>query len=107
MVVREWQGRAEYDRRAVYPAHFHERVLPELRGTPGFLGVELLIADHGSEIEFKVMTRWESMDAIRSFAGDNLTKAVVEPGAIAALIDFDDQVTHYTLLESFWTMACN
>jgi hypothetical protein len=39
------------------------------------------------------------MDAIRAFAGPTANKAVVEPGAVAALDDFDDTVWHYEVLE--------
>jgi hypothetical protein len=39
------------------------------------------------------------MDAIRAFAGDDVGKAVVEPGAVAALVDFDDHVRHYETIE--------
>jgi len=46
-----------------------------------------------------VLTRWQSIEAIRSFAGAELDKAVVEPGAVAALTDFDDRVQHYEIIE--------
>ncbi len=45
------------------------------------------------------MTRWESMDAIRQFAGAEVEKAVVEPEAAAALVSFDRTVEHYEVLE--------
>lgn len=41
------------------------------------------------------MTLWNSMDAIRGFAGDNLERAVVEPNARAVLTDFEEVVRHY------------
>jgi hypothetical protein len=50
------------------------------------------------EIEFLVLTVWESMDSIRAFAGDNPERAVVEPEARAALVRFDDTVHHYEVL---------
>jgi hypothetical protein len=46
-----------------------------------------------------VLTRWKSMDAIREFAGGEIDKAVVEPGAVAALIDFDAKVQHYEVID--------
>jgi hypothetical protein len=50
-------------------------------------------------VEFLVLTRWASMDAIRAFAGDDVGRAVVEPDAIAALVSFDRTVRHYELLQ--------
>ena len=39
------------------------------------------------------------MDAIRTFAGDKVETAVVEPGAVAALVSFDRTVQHYEIVE--------
>lgn len=40
------------------------------------------------------------MDAIRAFGGSNPERAVVEPGAVAALTDYDKTVRHYQVLEA-------
>jgi heme-degrading monooxygenase HmoA len=66
---------------------------------PGFVGAHLSRRLLGDGIEFLVLTRWRSMDAIRDFAGSEIDKAVVEPGAVAALIDFDSRVQHYEVIE--------
>ena len=50
-------------------------------------------------IEFLVLTRWQSIEAIRGFAGSDISKAVVEPAAAAALLDFDASVQHYEVIE--------
>jgi hypothetical protein len=42
---------------------------------------------------------WASFDAIKAFAGDEFGKAVVEPGALAALVEFDATVQHYEIIE--------
>ena len=99
MIIREWRGRASRDRAASYPAHFRDAVLPELRGIEGFIGATLSRRDDGATVEYLVLTRWQSMDAIRAFAGDTPDEAVVEPGAIAALTDYDDFVRHYEVVE--------
>jgi hypothetical protein len=39
------------------------------------------------------------MDAIRAFARGDVGRAVVEPGAVAALVDFDDRIQHYEVIE--------
>jgi heme-degrading monooxygenase HmoA len=100
MIIREWRGRARLDRAEAYPIHFRESVAPELKNIPGFLGADLCRSLVGDRIEFLVLSRWRSMEAIRAFAGDKPDKAVVEPGAIAALEEFDDFVRHYETLET-------
>jgi heme-degrading monooxygenase HmoA len=99
MIVRAWRGRAASDNPLAYPTHFRESVLPELRHIAGFLGASLLRTDRPEGIEFLVLTRWQSLDAIRAFAGAALGSAVVEPGAVAALVDYDKTVTHYEVVE--------
>ncbi len=41
---------------------------------------------------------WTSMEAVKSFAGDNVENAVVEPTARAVLLTFDTTVQHSTIL---------
>lgn len=98
MIVRVWQATAERDRRDAYPEHFRRRVVPELRAVPGFLGADLLSRDTGDAVEFTVLTRWQSMDAIREFAGDDPSRAVVDPAAAAVLRSFERRVTHYDVI---------
>src|ERR1700684_2757699 len=66
---------------------------------PGFLGAQLSRRQLGDTIEFLVLTRWRTIGAIQDFAASDIAKAIVEPGAIAALIDFDRSVLHYEVIE--------
>jgi len=99
VIIREWRGRASPERAAAYPRHFHDNVVPELLKLDGFVGAHLSRRDLGSRLEFLVLTRWQSMDAVRAFAGADVGRAVVEPGAVAALTDYDDHVRHYDVIE--------
>jgi heme-degrading monooxygenase HmoA len=100
MIIREWRGRAGRSQADAYPRHFRERVISELREVPGFMGAQLSRRDVDGGVEFLVLTRWQSMDAIRGFAGTEVDKAVVEPGAAAALVEFDERVRHYEVVET-------
>jgi heme-degrading monooxygenase HmoA len=95
VIARLWRGWAAVSNRQAYPRHFHQGVLPELKRIDGFLGASLLEREENGEVEFLVVTRWSSRDAIRAFAGDDVSKAIVEPEARAALIRFDETVRHY------------
>jgi heme-degrading monooxygenase HmoA len=99
MIIREWRGSAAASNGEAYPEHFRASVLPELLRVPGFLGAHLSRRPVDDRIEFLVLTRWQSIDAIRGFAGSDICKAVVEPGAAAALLDFDANVQHYEVIE--------
>src|SRR5262245_61574477 len=99
MIMRMWRGRAPLEKPLAYPAHFRQSVLPELRGIAGFLGACLLRQERPDGTEFTVLTKWTSMQVIQAFAGVDVGKAVVEPGAVAALTAFDEMVQHYEVLE--------
>jgi heme-degrading monooxygenase HmoA len=100
MIVRIWRGWADPAKSEDYPGHFRRSVLPELRATEGFLGAALVRRDDAGLIEFVVTTRWVSLDAIRAFAGETLDRAVVEPGAVAALVRFEETVRHYEVVQA-------
>jgi heme-degrading monooxygenase HmoA len=98
VILRVWCGRAVPDKAEAYRAHLQGNVLPELKALPGFRGVSLLRRDEAGLVELTVMTRWDSMEAIRAFARDTPEKAVVEPEARAVLVDFDETVRHYDIV---------
>ena len=98
MIVRAWRGYASATAPEAYPKHLLESVRPKLDLLAGFRGLSLFRRRIGEEVEYLVLTHWESMDAIRAFAGNEPERAVVEPEARAALVRFDDRVTHYDVL---------
>jgi heme-degrading monooxygenase HmoA len=99
MIVRTWRGRASAATADDYIRHFRTNVVVDLRSVDGFLGATLVRQVRPNDIEFLVITRWKSMDAIRGFAGNTVGRAVVEPGAIAALASYDEFAEHYEVVE--------
>ena len=94
MIARMWSGRATAANAAAYIDHFNEAVLPAVRAIRGYAGATVLRSDDGALVEITVITRWESLDAIREFAGDPIDQAVVTEHARALLDSFDDCVRH-------------
>jgi heme-degrading monooxygenase HmoA len=105
MIIREWRGRASPSKAEAYPLHFRAKVLPELSHIPGFLGVHLSWRTVDDKIEFLVLTRWRSIEAIEGFAGRDIATAIVEPGAVEALLDFDAHVQHYEVIEDMQSVV--
>ena len=97
MIARVWKGWATPDGADGYAAYYREEVLPGLSRIEGFSGAELLRRDDGDEVEFVSITRFESMAAVRAFAGDNPDVAVVTPHARQLLSRFDSTCAHYTI----------
>ena len=99
VIARRWRGWADSPANAdSYVAHFEGTVRPRLEATGGFVDATLeRVESDGGRIELVVVTRWASMEAIRTFAGNDVDVAVVEPEARAVLDDFDAHVRHIEL----------
>jgi heme-degrading monooxygenase HmoA len=98
MIVRSWAGYAAPASSEAYPRHLLDTVRPKLEALPGFRGLYLLRRRDADLVEFRVLTLWDSMNAIRAFAGASPERAVVEPEARAVLVRFDPEVVHYEVL---------
>jgi heme-degrading monooxygenase HmoA len=104
VILRRGGARTTPARLAEYLQHFIRAVEPELRGIEGFRdamvlqrAVETDDADAGS-VEILVVSRWESMEAVRRFAGADPNVAVVDPAAAAVLTSYDRSVEHFTIM---------
>jgi heme-degrading monooxygenase HmoA len=95
MVVRMWKALSTADRVGEYIRHARETVFPRIHAIEGNRGEYLLCRDVKDGVELVVLTLWESMEAVRRFAGPDPNLAVVEPEARAFLSSFDEYVTHY------------
>lgn len=102
MIARSWRCIASSENAPLYLVHFQDSVLPELNKLGGFHGYYILSQTliEETRLELTVITFWESLDAIRAFAGENFSQAVVEPQAKAVLISFDETVTHYEVVKT-------
>jgi heme-degrading monooxygenase HmoA len=101
LTVRTWSATADAEGAVNYTRYFTGTLLPELRKLPGFEGAYLLRRDldrngldGNGTVELTAHTFWESPAAIRAFAGDDISVAIVEPEARAMLLDFDRTATH-------------
>ena len=96
LTVRTWSATASSAGAGAYSRYFAGTLLPQLRELPGFVGAYLLRRDldHDGTAELTAHTFWNSREAIRAFAGDDITIAIVEPEAQAMLLDFDRTATH-------------
>ena len=77
MIARRWSARATPGNMPRYVRYFRESLTPQLRLIPGYRGATLLERPEGDAIEIQVITWWASMEAIRAFAGDDPSIAVV------------------------------
>jgi heme-degrading monooxygenase HmoA len=98
VIGRVWRGWTTSDNAARYERVLRTRVLPEIERLPGSGGAFVLRREVAGEIEFLTLTLFDSMDAVRRFAGDDVEAAVVAPEAREFLAHFDERVIHYEIV---------
>ena len=98
MIVRIWHGRTRRGRADEYAAFLTLRAIPDYRGTAGNLDVTVLRRDEADVSHFLTVTRWESEDAIRAFAGSDPLKAKYYAEDRDFLLEFEDEVQHYVVV---------
>lgn len=97
-ILRMWRGRSKPEIADQYVRHVTKSVFPKLGRIPGNRGAFLLQHLVEGEIEFVVLTLWDSMKSVQEFAGRHSEKAVVEPEARSVLSSFDNFVQHYDVV---------
>ena len=98
MIARLWRGRASRESADAYVRHFTESVAPGLDRLAGHRGAYLLKRETAGRIEFLAVSLWDSLAAIRGFAGTYPERAVVEPEARAVLSEADLFARHYEIV---------
>jgi heme-degrading monooxygenase HmoA len=98
MISRHWSAVVRPAHAADYIAHLQAETFPKLHTIPGFIDATINRRDAADGVEFVVITRWQSMDAIRAFAGADAEMAVVPPKAQAFMVSFDARVRHYDVI---------
>lgn len=99
MIARIWHGWTTPENADRYEALLKEEIFTgiEERHIPGFLGIQLLRRPIGDEVEFVTIMQFDSLDAVRAFAGENYELAVVPPKARLLLSHFDQRSQHYEI----------
>lgn len=99
MIARHWRGLVKRDRANDYIEHLRSQTLPQLVQVAGFHDASVQQRDLPQGVEFLVVTLWQSLDAIRAFAGSDLESAVVPPKAREMMIEYDRKARHYEVVD--------
>jgi heme-degrading monooxygenase HmoA len=98
VIARIWYGWTPPENADAYEEFLRAKMFPSIHEVDGFAGADLLRREDGDEVAFITITRFESLDAVRRFAGDDFEAAVVEPEAEALLSRFDKRSAHYEIV---------
>jgi heme-degrading monooxygenase HmoA len=97
MIARVWRGRTTRENADAYQELLGTTILPGIDRVSGYRGAELFRRYVGEEVEFMTVTRFDSLDAVREFAGDDYEQAVISDEAHDLLSSFDERVAIYEL----------
>lgn len=102
MIARHWRGWTTPENAEAYERTLRERVLPAIaaRGVEGHRGAHVLRRNAGDEVAFVTILWFDSMEAVRAFAGEDHERAHVPAEARALLSRFDERSAHYEVVEA-------
>jgi hypothetical protein len=95
MIARLWKGWTTLENADAYEKLLREKVLPDLQQIDGYRGGYVLRQDGSEEVEFVVLNLFDSLDAVRAFAGPDYTVSVFEPEARLLLAKVEPIARHY------------
>jgi heme-degrading monooxygenase HmoA len=95
MICRIWHGRTPRNKATAYASFLARRAIPDYRSVEGNIDVAILLRHEREVTHFLTVTHWQSEEAIRSFAGDELLKAKYYPEDEHFLLEFEPTVQHF------------
>ena len=98
MIVRMWHGRVPTSKAEAYRAFTNERAIPDYQSVEGNISVHILERQEGDVTHFITLTFWESLEAIKGFAGDDVEVAKYYPEDNDFLLEFEPSVVHYEVV---------
>ena len=99
MIARIWRGITLKEKADDYLAYLQETGIKDYAKTPGNRGVTVLRREQGEHSEIMLISLWDSMDAVRAFAGENPDKSVYYPEDDQYLLQMEPLVRHYEVAE--------
>ena len=100
MIARTWHGVTPADKADEYYQVLLQSGIADYQSIEGNRGVQVLRRIEGDKAHFLLITLWDSMDAIKRFAGDNPEKAKYYPEDKDYLLEFEEYVAHYDVLNT-------
>jgi len=99
MMARIWHGWTKPENAKAYEDMLRDEIFPSIaaRKIKGYRGAELFINQDADEVEFVTLLRFDSMDAVKEFAGTDEGKPVIYPKAEALLTRMDELSQHYRI----------
>jgi heme-degrading monooxygenase HmoA len=102
MVARVWHGRTSIEKADEYRQYLFDVGIKKIAALPGNRGVQLMMSKTATQGEFMVVSYWNSIEAIKGYAGENYTRVHDLPRDKEFLVDMETLVRHFELDVNLW-----
>jgi heme-degrading monooxygenase HmoA len=99
MIARVWSGATRSEDAQTYLDYLQRTGLADYARTPGHRRTITMRRIADGRAEFVLITLWDSLEAVRAFAGEDFERAVFYPEDDRFLVARDDRVTHYDVVD--------
>ncbi len=100
MIARIWKGWTKKEDADAYEALLQGTIYPGFRTIPGYIDGYILRHDRADEAEFVTINLFESVEAVKAFAGEDYETPVIEPEARRLLSKVEPVARHYDVKKS-------
>ncbi|NJN99773.1 MAG: antibiotic biosynthesis monooxygenase [Anaerolineales bacterium] len=98
MITRIWHGITPAAKAEAYLDFLNQSGVPDYQATPGNRGVYVLRRIEGEVAHFTLISLWDSLEAVKGFAGPQPEIAHYYPEDQDFLLEFEPTVTHHEVL---------
>jgi heme-degrading monooxygenase HmoA len=102
LIARVWQGRTQAARAEEYTSYLYEAGIKKIAAIPGNRGVQMVRSISGEFADFEVLSYWDSLDAIRLFAGEDIARVRHLPRDPDYMIGMEPVVRHFEVIVNHW-----
>lgn len=95
VITRMWHGRTKITDADEYLNFLEKTGIKDYKNTPGNISAEVWRREEGDICHFRTVTKWDSYESIKKFAGEEYEKARYYEEDKKYLLEFEEKVIHY------------
>lgn len=100
MIVRIWEGRVPASKAEAYLKLMREVAIPDYSAVAGNRGAWCIHRQQGEVVHVRMVSRWDSLEVIKGFAGEDVLRAKYYDFDTDYLLEFAECVEHWDLLDA-------
>ena len=101
MIARIWNGKTPIAKYEKYTKFLLQTAIPDYRSVTGNMGLSFLRNKDQHYAYFTLITYWNSIESIKSFAGEDYEKAKYYPEDNDFLVSFEENVQHFEVFSFY------